>query len=160
MKRFLAIFGLCLGAVAVFVGGYLGVKYLIGDFDPEIIVPENIAFSQTEYYFDEGDEKYFLSVTTTTEGVTETTVKLSLIGGTELKDDQSGEMYWQNGKIRIPKTAKLNTPFEIFLIKDNTYQNEIPEDEALKDWIRGGISNVIATSTNKLIAPATTSSVL
>ena len=43
MKRFLAIFGLCLGAVAVFVGGYLGVKYLIGDFEPEVIVPEVVS---------------------------------------------------------------------------------------------------------------------
>lgn len=159
MKRFLAIFGICLGAVAVLLGGYLGVKYLIGDFNPEIIVPQDIAFSQTEYYFDDGDEKYFLTVNTLTEGATETEVKLTLIGGNELKNDSTGEMFLSDGKIIIPKIAKLNQPFEITLVKDNTYQSEATTQEdrtVLNEWIVGGVSNIIATSANKLIAPATT----
>ena len=52
MKKFLAIFGICFGSLVVFLGGFLGVKYLIGDFNPVIIQPDSIKFEQTDYYFD------------------------------------------------------------------------------------------------------------
>ncbi|MBQ9786071.1 MAG: hypothetical protein IJW25_01235, partial [Clostridia bacterium] len=152
MKRFFAIFGICFGSLVVFLGGYLGVKWLIGDFNPKLIPPEKIEFQQSEYYFDEGQESYNLLITTSTEGVTETKVTLQFSTNGKQAADKN---FWTDGVIVIPKVVTLNKPFEVTLVKDNTYASEV-DDAALNNWIRGGISNIIATSEHNLTPPATT----
>lgn len=152
MKRFFKIFGICFASLVVFIGGYLGVRYLIGDFNPEVILPENISFEQTEYYFDDGSS-YSLTVTTTTENVTETQISLQLSKNCKETIDKK---HWTDGVIIIPKVAEIGEPFEITLVRDNSYANELIGESALNNWIKGGISNIIATSQNKLISTANT----
>lgn len=147
MKRFFAIFGICLAALLLVIGGFVGIKYLIGDYDPEVILPEDIAFDvdKTEYYLNEGS-KHYITITTTTKGVTETKVNLALEQNCRETIDKN---YWTDGVVIIPKIAHIGEPFEVQLVKDNTYYSEL-NDDALNNWVRGGISKIIAQSKNIL----------
>ena len=152
MKRFLIIFGICFASVVVFFGGYLGIKYLKGDFNPEVILPENIAFEQAEYYLEDGQNATML-ITTTTENVTETQVSLILSKNCKETNDKQ---HWTDGIIVIPKTANIGEPFPVTLVKDDVYSDELLNDPALTNWVTGGISTIIATSKNTIAEPATT----
>lgn len=152
MKRFFIILGICFASIVVFFAGYLGIKYLIGDFNPEIILPENIVFEKSEYFLEEGQDITML-ISTTTENITETEVSLILSKNCKETADKK---HWSDGVIIIPKIAQIGEPFSVALVKDDTYASELEDDTALTNWIKGGISTIIATSKNELISPATT----
>ena len=135
MKRFFAIFGICFASIIVVVGAVFGIKFLKGDFNPKIINPESIAFEYEEYEV-VGDFK--IKITTETEDVTATTITLSFEKGTTF--NTYGKDYITDGVIIIPKKAQLNVPFDVklFLTKDQETEGN--------DWIKGGISNIVATS--------------
>lgn len=155
MKRFFAIFGICLGAFIVFFAGYLGILYLNGEFDPVVILPENIAFEQNEYLLEDGQNAK-ITITTTTENVTQKQVRLLLSKNCSEIIMSDNTKRWTDGVIIIPKVATIGEPFLIEPYKDDSYASELPNENALLNYIKGGISTIIATSENNLIAPAST----
>lgn len=150
MKRFFIIFAICFASVIGIMGGIFGVKYLKGDFNKVIINPNNISFELDEYDVT-GDFK--MTITTTTEDVNATKVTLTFAKGTNSSGNgvnTYGKDHLTDGVIIIPKEVTLNVPFEIKLCKTN--DGELNNLE----WIKGGISNLVATSECKTTPKATT----
>ena len=150
MKRFFIIFAICFASVIGIMGGIFGVKYLKGDFDKVIVNPKDISFELDEYDVT-GDFK--MKITTTTEDVNATKVMLTFARGTNSSGNgvnTYGKDHFTDGVIIIPKEVTLNVPFEIKLCKTNDKElNNI-------EWIKGGISNIVATSECKTTPKATT----
>ena len=143
MKRFFAIFGICLAAFIVFFGGYLGICALKGDFREEKILPNDIRFEQEAYYVSDSFEMVIL---TDTENVNQNTINLSF---NSLPQSTSDKSKITDGVLIIPKTVKIGVPFTVELKKDF-------DEELGKKWINGGISTIIAKSENTLITPSIT----
>ncbi|MBE7074590.1 MAG: hypothetical protein E7376_01235 [Clostridiales bacterium] len=135
MKRFLIIFAICFASVIGVIGGVFGIKYLKGDFNEQIINPENIAFELSEY---DVTDDFSITITTITEGVTKDNVTLSFARGTTT--NTYGPNHLTDGVIIIPKQVKINVPFAVQLYK--TADAELNGEE----WIKGGISNIVAQS--------------
>ena len=80
MKRILKIIFLSfisvIGVGALLIGG----MYLFGGFNEEIVYADNISFSSTEVV---ASEPFAVKITTTTENVNRTTLKLSVLAGGE-----------------------------------------------------------------------------
>lgn len=135
MKRFFIIFVICFASLIGVFAGVFGIKYLKGDFNPVIINPEDISFNSDIY---EEVDDFWVTITTTTEGVTITNVNLSFAKG--IKTNTYGEGYITDGVIVIPKQAKIGIPFKVELRKtDDAEADGLP-------WIKGGISNIVAKS--------------
>ncbi len=114
----------------------------------ETVVPDDISFVETEEYNAEAgmfevSSDFYMTITTSTEGVTETTVTLSL-GTTQAENG-----YIDNGVIIVPQTVQLNTPF---LVQLSTSYNL----DLAMEYINGGITTLRASSENPLISPITT----
>lgn len=135
MKRFLLIFVICFGIVVGTIGAVFGVKYIKGDFNEVVVNPENISFEFDEYDVI-GD--FNVTITTTTEGVTANTVYLSFAKGTVTKPH--GVNHWTDDVVIIPRQVQIGVPFEIKLAKTSD------EETDNLQWIKGGISNIVATS--------------
>ena len=135
MKRFLLIFVICFGIVVGVIGGVFGIKYLKGDFNEVIVNPENISFEFDEY--DVVDD-FFVTITTTTENVNATKVNLSFAKGT--KTLPYGTDCWTDEVIIIPRQVNIGVPFEIKLATTADAETDNLQ------WIKGGISNIVATS--------------
>lgn len=147
MRKVLSVWKVILIILASFagVGGAttLGL-YLTGSFNKVVVEPADMKFSREidgEGFYNEDKSAYELSadskltITCTTEGVTEKEITLSLRNGTE----RNG--YITDGVITIPKIVEFNKPFEVQLVKtynENIYQN----------WIKGGTSYITAKSSN------------
>ena len=147
MRKVLSVWKVILIILASFVGvggaTTLGL-YLTGSFNKVVVNPEDMKFSREidgEGFYNEDKSAYELSadskltITCTTEGVTEKEITLSLRNGTE----RNG--YITDGVITIPKIVEFNKPFEVQLVKtynENLYQN----------WIKGGTSYITAKSSN------------
>lgn len=147
MRKVLSVWKVILIILASFVGvggaTTLGL-YLTGSFNKVVVEPEDMKFSREidgEGFYNEDKSAYELSadskltITCTTEGVTEKEITLSLRNGTE----RNG--YITDGVITIPKIVEFNKPFEVQLVKtynENIYQN----------WIKGGTSYITAKSSN------------
>ncbi|MDD4815896.1 MAG: hypothetical protein PHQ62_02000 [Clostridia bacterium] len=130
--RFIKIFLACFFSLVGVVSGALGIMYVAGSFNRDIVEPTNIYFEKNNYYVD-GD--FTIKILSTTENVTQTSVTLSL-------ENQIGSIVdgkITDGKITIPKTVYLNRSFTVQVIK--AFNEELD-----KDWIVGGISNIIASS--------------
>lgn len=134
MKRFLVIFAICFASIIGIFGGVFGIKYLKGDFKEVVINPENIAFELDEY---DVTDDFKITITTTTEDVTATKVTLKFVNGAY---HTYGKDHWTDGVIIIPKEVKLNVAFDVKLCRTN--DSELDDLE----WIKGGISNIIASS--------------
>ena len=134
MKRFLVIFAICFASIIGIFGGVFGIKYLKGDFKEVVINPENIAFELDEY---DVTDDFKITITTTTEDVTATKVTLKFVNGDY---NTYGKDHWTDGVIIIPKEVKLNVAFDVKLCRTN--DSELDDLE----WIKGGISNIIASS--------------
>lgn len=137
--RYFKIVLACFGFIFTVVGITVGVMFLTGKFDKEVIQPGDIAFDITEK-LTEDDFEVVLS--TTTENVTEKDVTLSLTNQTE-KDG-----YISDGVVTVPKVVKLGTPF-VVQVNKTTY------DGMDEEWNVGGTSVIRAKSTNPLIQEAT-----
>ncbi len=153
MKLWLAIVLVFVGIIAI-AGVTVLVLYLTGRFEGETIEPENISFSQelgeddlgfydssmssTNMAYYRVSSDFDLTITTTTENVTERDVTLSLNGGVVSNG------YVSNGIIRVPQVVSLNRPFTVELVTN--YNSEIGQD-----WVVGGISTITASSENVML---------
>lgn len=135
MKRFLIIFAICFASIIGVVGGVFGVKYLKGDFNEKAINPEHISFEFEEY---DVTDDFYITITTTTENVTDNKVKLSFPNN--VTSYSYGKGYITDRNIIVPTTAKLGEPFKVELYKTQ----DVEADN--NDWIKGGESDLIATS--------------
>ena len=154
MKRFLIIFLICFSSLmGVFAASY-GVMLLCGAFDTPVIQPDDLHITLVEgedgCYLDEGkifaSKEFKIVITASNEDVTQKNLVLSL--------DSASATTFENkisdGVIRIPATATIGEAFKVELIKVPT---EVYPQEEL-DWIKGGISKIIAKSeTNILLQP-------
>ena len=147
--------------ILVIVGiiGVAGVSvlslYLMGKFDKAFVEPENISFVKqidegSGYYNEtlgqyEVASNFEMTITTTTENVTEKKITLSLAGGSVLNG------YVSDGIITVPQEVEINKPFTVSL---NTEYNA--DSHIMEDWIVGGKSVLTAKSTNVLISAETT----
>lgn len=160
MKKKRGVLSLWKVIILVIVGilGVAGVTvlslYLMGRFDKEYVEPENISFvedvSDGAGYYNttlgqyEVSSDFSMTITTTTENVTERKVTLSLKNGVA----QNG--YISDGIITVPQEVSLNQPFTVTL---NTEYNSNPQ--ILEDWIVGGVSTLTAKSSNVLLSAQT-----
>ena len=135
MKRFLIIFAICFASIIGIFGGVYGIKYLKGDFKEEVVNPDNISFELAEYDVT-GDFKVL--ITTTTENVNAKRITLTFEKGTSF--NTYGKDHITDGVVIIPKQVTLGQEFDVRLFKTN--DAEIDGQE----WIKGGISNLVATS--------------
>ncbi len=155
MKRFLLIFGICFGSFVAFMGGYLGIRYLIGDFNEKPIPPAEIRFDTEdgEYTFYKGGNNT-ITITATNDDVTQKKISLFLgqpeknvyrsKEGSNLPVPRTYEKdYWTDEVIIIPKIVTIGEPFEVGLYTDNSYAHEVT-DGSLDDYIVGGVSKIIA----------------
>lgn len=135
MKRFLIIFAICFASLIAVIGGVFGVKYLKGDFNEKIINPEQISFEVKEY---NATDDFTITINTTTEGVTVNKIDLSF--PKNVTTYSYGKGYITDRNIIVPTTAQLGVPFKVEL-----YKTQDPEADN-NNWIKGGVSNLIATS--------------
>lgn len=133
--RFFKIFLISFGSLIGIIGSALGIMYLTGSFTEPVVQPTNIQFIQNTY---EVTDDFEMTITTSTEDVTETKVTLSFAGSYT----EDNEMI-TNGIITVPKYVHIGTPFTVTLNKES----KLIGTERLA-WIKGGISTLKATSTN------------
>ena len=132
-RRALAVWKVVLITIASIIG-LMGVSvfvmYLLGMLEDTIVNPTSINFVKegNEFYNSDRDtyevsSNFSLTITTSTEGVTEDLVTLSLPNGTV----RDGRIY--NDVVSVPQTVRLNTPFEVELREsynaelDRSYRN-------------------------------------
>lgn len=139
------------GIVGV-VGVTVLTLYLMGRFEDEFVEPQDMSFVKTiddgaGYFNDELGQyevssNFKLTISSTTENVTEKRITLSLKNG-QVKDG-----YITDGIIKVPQEVTLNKPFEVTL--EPEYNVDI-----FQDWIVGGVSTLTAKSTNVLMSAQT-----
>lgn len=118
------------------LGAILGIMFLVGVFNKEVVEPKSIHFEQSVYNV---DDDFTITIGTDTEDVTATKVTLSLSDKVS-EEKIGGVTYIANNSIVIPKYVTLGQPFEVELIR-GTYQ-----EEGLSNWILGGQSTITAKS--------------
>lgn len=142
----------------------LGV-YLAGGFEERVINPENITFSYDEELYNQATgqlevvDDFTLTITTSTNPVTETAVTLSFpnISQPNTTEDDNGVIYIDNGIIQVPEVVTLGQPFTVLLIRDNylvdSEGNEILDAYGQSiQWIVGGISTLQAESEYNMLS--------
>ena len=132
LKIFLVSFFSLIGTVAII----MGIMYLAGSFKQDIVEPENIYFGQqqTDFFV---DDDFTMTINSSTEGVTEKKVTLSLLA----QDGEARDGYITDGKIKIPEVVQIGKPFlvELVLAPNAELGSNIK-------WAVGGISQIFATS--------------
>ena len=136
--RYFKIVLACFGFIFAVVGITVGVLFLTGKFDKEVVQPADIAFEITEKLTEDDFE---VKVVTTTENATEKDVTLSLTNQTE------SDGMISDGVITIPKVVKLGQPFVVKV-------NKTHYAGMTQEWNVGGTSVIRAKSTNPLIQEA------
>lgn len=147
-KVIMLVFASLIGVAGASV---LGV-YLSGGFNEKHVDPQDMSFdtnlSEGEGYYNtnlgqyEVASDFKLVIRTTTEGVTEKKVTLSL---KNTKVSEGG--YISDGIIRVPQIVSLNTPFSVTLEKGQV--------ESFDEWVKGGTSVLTAKSSNILLTAQT-----
>lgn len=127
VKIFLASFFSLIGVIGII----LGTMWVFGSFNRLIIEPKEIHFEFNEYFV---DNDFMITINTTTENVDVKEIVLSLKNQI---DEYSESGYITDKIIIIPEKVTLGVPFRVELYKDFN-------DELLKDWIKGGISELTA----------------
>ncbi len=128
------------------------VLYLTGELSQTVVDPEDISFSDTLAdddlgYYDSSmstsNTAYYkvasdfsMTITSSTEGVTNDTVTLSLSGGTT-----TGDGYITDGVIIIPQVVTINKAFTVTLVTND-------DNNTGEEWTVGGISLITAVSEN------------
>lgn len=145
-------------AILLVIGSLVGVAgvttlglYISGGFNEKIVEPQDIYFSQEvdgqAFYVDSSDysaefntsSDFFMTIGSTTEGVTENEITLSFEG----QGLSSGD-YIEDGVIKVPKVVSVGTPFKVELVK--MYDSSIYADAVV-----GGNSVLTAKSSNILL---------
>ena len=142
----------------------LGV-FLAGGFKEKFITPENISFAYEETLYNTENTQievcgdFEFKIVSSTLDITEKSVQLSFMKKGEdgalttlntSKIVTSDGVFLSDGVLRIPETVQIGEPFKVKVVtrKDFTYN-----EQKIKNWIRGGISNIRATSEYNLIQP-------
>ncbi len=139
--------------VAVVGATVLGV-YATGGFDTKRVAPADISFSTdnllynfstSQFEVTEKDE-FYLTITSSTQHVTETSVTLYFEGSFD-----SGDGMITDRIITVPEIVNIGVPFKVTL-------NQATNNEIGSSWTRGGISNLFArsNSSNVEIQPTST----
>lgn len=155
MKKVLSLWKVVMLVVAGLIG-VAGVTilsmYLAGKLGDNPVQPEDMTIEQvvdgkgfynTTLNRFEVSDNFKMTISTTTEDVTEKTVELKLAGGT-LKDG-----YVSDTRICVPQYVTLNVPFEVQLV--SSYNREVKQA-----WINGGVSTLTAKSSNVMLEIQTT----
>ena len=150
MKKVLSLWKVIMLVVAGLIG-VAGVTilsmYLAGKLGDNPVQPEDMTIEQvvdgkgfynTTLNRFEVSDNFKMTISTTTEDVTEKTVELKLTGGA-LKDG-----YVSDTRIRVPQYVTLNVPFEVQLV--SSYNREVKQA-----WINGGVSTLTAKSSNVML---------
>lgn len=147
-KVIVLVFASLIGVAGASVFGV----YLSGGFNEKHVDPQDMSFdtnlSEGEGYYNtnlgqyEVASDFKLVIRTTTEGVTEKKVTLSL---KNTKVSEGG--YISDGIIRVPQIVSLNTPFSVTLEKGQV--------ESFDEWVKGGTSVLTAKSSNILLTAQT-----
>lgn len=147
-KVIVLVFASLIGVAGASVFGV----YLSGGFNEKHVDPQDMSFdtnlSEGEGYYNtnlgqyEVASDFKLVIRTTTEGVTEKKVTLSL---KNTKVSEGG--YVSDGIIRVPQIVSLNTPFSVTLEKGQV--------ESFDEWVKGGTSVLTAKSSNILLTAQT-----
>lgn len=145
------------GIVAVVGVTVLGV-YLAGGFNEKIVNPESISFSYDSDQFNPNNnqleitEDFTLTIVSPTEGVTKNKVTLSFSGNLPITTDNG---YISNTIIQVPQVVTIGEPFTVHLLteylKDEDGEYLLDDNNQRIDWIKGGISTLVATSEYNLI---------
>ena len=139
---FLKVFAISL---AVFIGACgigVGILAIAGYFSTPQVMPQDLAFDQAEYNV---DDDFTITISTTTQDVSETTLTLSLQNG-NIITASDGSVRISDGVISIPQTATIGVPFDVYL-ETTAHDDECNGEE----WITGGHSIITATSQNQQI---------
>ena len=142
-RRALAVWKVVLITIASIIG-LMGVSvfvmYLLGMLEDKIVNPVSINFVKegNEFYNSDTDtfevsSNFTLTITTSTEEVTEDLVTLSLPKGTV----RDGRVF--NDVISVPQTVRLNTPFEVEL-------RESYNEELDRSYRNGGTTTITCES--------------
>lgn len=147
-KVIVLVFASLIGVAGASVFGV----YLSGGFNEKHVDPQDMSFdtnlSEGEGCYNtnlgqyEVASDFKLVIRTTTEGVTEKKVTLSL---KNTKVSEGG--YISDGIIRVPQIVSLNTPFSVTLEKGQV--------ESFDEWVKGGTSVLTAKSSNILLTAQT-----
>ena len=139
----------------------LGV-YLAGGFEENVINPEGgISFEQDDEYLSlynadleqlEVTGDFTLRIVATEQYITANEVTLSFKNHNSNPYLIGGELYIDDGVIRVPQTVVIGEEFTVSLIKQN-YLVDGEGNPINESWIVGGISNLVATSEYNLINP-------
>ena len=144
------------GGVGVVFGGTLLGVFATGGFNEKQIAPETISFdynpelfntdySQLEVTDSNGSGVFELILTTPTEEVTETKVKLSFNDSYPVT--KAGG-FISNTVIQVPEYVTIGQPFSAKMLTETLKL----EDGSEVDWIKGGISHLHAESTDEVFA--------
>ena len=136
----------------LFVAGatLLGI-YLAGGLKNPVVYPQDISFVKEDDLFNDANnqfevtEDFQMVINTSNAEVTEKQVTLSFPGSTT-KNPTNNTI--SDGVIIVPETVTLGQPFTVQL-------NKKKYDGITEDWIAGGVSTLIATSSNNQISKAT-----
>lgn len=142
-----------ISAIVAVVGVTVLGVYLAGGFNEKIVNPESISFSYDSSLFNSNNaqleitEDFSLTIVSPTEGVTENKVTLSFSGNLPVTRDNG---YISNTIIQVPEVVTIGQPFQVHLLtellKDEDGQYILDENNQRIDWIKGGITTLVATS--------------
>ncbi len=139
---FLKVFAIALASFVGAIGIGVGIMAIAGYFSKPTVLPADITFNLSEYNV---DSDFSITISSTTQDVTETQLTLSLQNG-EPYTENNGEVRISDGVISIPQTATIGEPFLVVLEKT------MHDEECFgQDWITGGHSVITATSKNQRI---------
>lgn len=155
--RFLKIFLISFCSVVGVMGLAVGISYLAGGFNTPKIEPEDLIISLKEeevnaYVHSSEDNKitiytggdFYVTISTSTEDCTMKDLKLSFENSST--PAVSGKI--SDGVITIPNQVKIGTPFKVELVKTSQTFNLSPA--ITLDWVKGGISKIIAKSVSNI----------
>lgn len=142
-----------ISAIVAVVGVTVLGVYLAGGFNEKIVNPESISFSYDSDQFNPNNnqleitEDFTLTIVSPTEGVTKNKVTLSFSGNLPVTRDNG---YISNTIIQVPEVVTIGQPFQVHLLtellKDEGGQYILDENNQRIDWIKGGITTLVATS--------------
>lgn len=140
------------GGIAGVVGATVLGVYFAGGFKERVVNPEAISFVYEANLFNadynqiETCDDFTLTIVAPNQGVTKDKVTLSFNGtNPTIKNDG----YISNTIISVPEVVKIGQPFTVSLATEYLKNDEgeyILDNNSRINWIKGGLSSLVATS--------------
>ena len=152
-KKILAITGIVLLALTGISGITVGVMFLAGAFDEQVVELNNISFEDDEYFVSGSNvsDTFTIVVKPDVENTTQKELTLSFVNVQVPTVSDDGKSI-SDGIIIMPRTARVGESITISYARENIV-NEFGE---VFPWIKGGISEIRATSVNQTVSPTIT----